>query len=128
MIKNIVKGHNLELTEAIQAAAEKVATALDKHVDPDDSSAIVEIEVSRTTNHHRAGFIFRAEADFHSRLGSMRAEAEREDLYVALAAVKDEIVESLRSKKSKRIDFVRRSGLAVKNMLRGLPWGKGKKQ
>jgi ribosomal subunit interface protein len=126
MIKKIVKSSNLELTPAIDAAAEKVAVALDKYVAADDTSAIAEIEVSRTTNHHRSGEIFRAEVNFHSRVGSLRAEAEKEDLYAALAMVKDEIVEALRSKKGKRIDFVRRSGLAVKNMLRGLPWKRGK--
>jgi ribosomal subunit interface protein len=124
MIKKILKGTNIQLTEAIEAAGDKVVQALERYVAPDDTSAIAEIEVARTTNHHRSGDIFRAEVNFHSRLGSMRAEAEKEDLYAALSAVKDEIVEVLRSKKGKRIDFVRRSGLAVKNMLKGLPWKK----
>lgn len=124
MIKKIVKGTNLELTPAIDAAVEKLALTLDRYVDPTDTSALIEVEVARTTNHHRSGDVFRAEANFHSRIGSLRAEAEKEDLYAAIASVKDEIVESLRSKKSKKIDFVRRSGLKLKNMLKGLPWRK----
>ncbi|MDE1875094.1 MAG: HPF/RaiA family ribosome-associated protein [Patescibacteria group bacterium] len=124
MIQKIIKATGLSLTPAIDAAADKVVQALDKYVEADDTSALAEIEVSRTTQHHRTGEIFRAEINFRSRLGSFRAESEKEDLYAALTAVKDELVESLRSKKAKRVDFLKRSGAAVKNMLRGLPWKK----
>lgn len=124
MIKKILKGTNLSLTPAIEMAADKIVAALDKYVDNSDTSALCEIEVARTTNHHRSGEIFRAEINFHSRVGSLRAEAEKEDLYAAMSAAKDELVEALRSKKAKKISFVRRSGLAVKNMLKGLPWKK----
>ncbi len=127
MVKKILKGTGLSLTPAIEAAADKIVTALDRYVDPQDTSAIAEIEVGRTTNHHRSGDIFRAEINFHSRLGSLRAEASKEDLYAAMAAAKDEIVESLRSKKSKRVDFIRRHGVRLKNMLKGLTWGRGTK-
>lgn len=124
MVKKIVKGTGLELTPAIDAAADKIIDALNKYVDPTDTSAIAEIEVSKTTNHHRSGDIFRAEINFHSRVGSIRVESEKEDLYAAMIEVKDEAVETLRSKKAKKIDFVRRSGLKLKNMLKGLPWRK----
>ncbi len=125
MIKKILKGTGLELTPAIEGAVDKIVEAIDKLVDPTDTSAIVDVEVAKTTNHHRSGDIFRAEVNFHSRLGNIRVEAERSDLYVALTEVKDEIVETLRSKKSKKMDFVRKSGLKLKNMLKGLPWNKG---
>lgn len=124
MVKKILKGTGLELTQAIHAAADKIIDALNKYVDPTDTSALAEIEVSRTTNHHRSGDIFRAEINFHSRIGSIRVESEKEDLYVAMTEIKDEVVEALRSKKAKKIDFVRRSGLKLKNMLKGLPWKK----
>jgi ribosomal subunit interface protein len=127
MIKKILKGTGLSLTPAIEASADKIIAAIEKYVDPQDTSAIAEIEVARTTNHHRSGEIFRAEINFHSRLGSFRAEAEKEDLYVAMGVVKDEIVESLRSKKSKKVDFIRRHGIKFKNMIKGISWGKADK-
>lgn len=120
MIKKTVKGTGIDLSDAISAAVDKVVASIDKYVDPSDTSALVDIEVGKTTNHHRSGEIFRAEINFHSRIGTLRAEAEKEDLYVALVAAKDEIVESLRSKKSKRTDFIKRSGAKIKNMIRGL--------
>ncbi len=124
MIKKTLKGTAISLTPAIESAVEKAVEQLDKYVDPTDTSAKAEVEVGRTTEHHRSGDIFRAEINFHSRLGDFRAEAERQDLYSAIIAAKDELVESLRSKKAKRVDFVRRSGLALKSMLKGLPWKK----
>jgi ribosomal subunit interface protein len=127
MIKKTLKGTGIDLSDAITASVDKVVASIDKYVDPSDTSALVDIEVGKTTNHHRSGEIFRAEINFHSRIGSLRAEAEKEDLYVALTAAKDEIVESLRSKKSKRTDFVRRSGIKLKNMLRALPWERFKR-
>ena len=126
MIKKTLKGTGIGLTPAIESVVDKVVAALDKYIDSSDTSALADIEVGRTTYHHKSGEIFRAEINFHSRLGSFRVESEKEDLYAALYAAKDELVESLRSKKSKKIDFVRRSGLALKNMLKGLPWRKGR--
>lgn len=126
MIKTILKGTSITLTPAIEQAVDKVVSALESYVDPSDTSALAEVEVSRTTHHHRSGEIFRAEINFHSRHGNLRAESEKEDLYVALGVAKDELIEILRSHKSKRIRFVRRSGLVLKNMLRGLPWIKRK--
>ncbi|HEU0080918.1 MAG TPA: HPF/RaiA family ribosome-associated protein [Candidatus Paceibacterota bacterium] len=126
MVQKILKGTAIALTPAIEAAVDKIVAALDRNVERDDTSALAEIEVARTTHHHKSGEIFRAEINFRSRIGSLRAEAEREDLYAALTEAKDQIVEALRSKKAKKVDFVRRSGLAVKNMLKGLPWRKGK--
>ncbi|HEY0908461.1 MAG TPA: HPF/RaiA family ribosome-associated protein [Candidatus Paceibacterota bacterium] len=125
MVQKIVKGTGLELTPAIDSAVDKVVEAISRYVDPADTSALAEVEVSKTTNHHRSGDIFRAEINFRSGVGTLRVEAEREDLYVALTAVKDELGEMLRTKKAKKLDVVRRSGLKLKNMLKGLPWRKG---
>ena len=124
MIRKILKSTSLSITPAIEQAAEKVFSSIENYVDPNDTSAIAEIEVSRTTHHHRSGEIFRAEINFHHRHGDIRAESEKEDLYVALTAIRDEILESLRMRKSKRVHFIKRSGLALKQMLRGFPWKK----
>ena len=126
MIRKILKGASLSLSPAIEQAVDKAIAPLEKYVDPDDTGALAEIEVSKTTAHHKSGEIFRAEINFHSRRGDFRVESEKEDLYAAISAVKDELVEILRLKKTKRIHFIKRSGLALKNMLRDLPWKKGK--
>lgn len=126
MVRKIVKGTGITLTPAIDSAIDKVVEMLNKYIDPSDTAAMVEIEVGKTTNHHRSGDIFRAEINFRSKIGNLRAESEQDDLYAALTTVKDEIAENLRSKKAKKIDFVKRSGSKLKTVLKGLPWN-GKK-
>lgn len=126
MITKRIKGTNIELSESIHFSVDKVILALEKYVDSTDTSTLADIEVGRTTNHHKTGDVFRAEINFHSRLGSIYAEAEMGDLHAALSAVKDEVVEALRSKKSKKVSFVRRNAVKLKNMLKGLPWRRGK--
>ncbi|MDO8579616.1 MAG: HPF/RaiA family ribosome-associated protein [bacterium] len=126
MIRKTLKATSFLLTAGIEQAVDRIVESLETYVDPDDTSALAEIEVSRTTRHHRGGEIFRAEINFHSRRGNLRVESEKEDLYIALGAAKDELLEALRSRKLKRIHFIRRSGLALKNMLRGLPWRRRK--
>lgn len=126
MIKKTVKATGISLDPSIDDAIAKVVSSIEKFADPKDESALVDIEVGKTTNHHRSGDIFRAEINFHSKVGDLRAEAEKGDLFAALAAAKDEIVEALRSTKAKKMDFVRRNGLRLKQMLKGLPWMGGK--
>lgn len=126
MIRKILKATSFVLTAGIEQTVDGIIESLEIYVDPDDTSAMAEIEVSRTTRHHRGGEIFRAEINFHSRRGNLRVESEKEDLHVALSTARDELLEALRSRKLKRIHFIRRSGLALKNMLRGLPWRRRK--
>lgn len=126
MIRKILKGTSLSLTEAIEQTVDKVVSSLESYVDPDDTSALAEIEVSRTTHHHKSGDIFRAEINFHSRHGNARVESSKSDLYSALMTARDELTDILQSRKSKRIHFLKKSGLALKNMLRGLPWRRRK--
>lgn len=126
MIKKTIKATGLSLDPSIDEAIEKVVVAIEKFSDAQDESTLLDIEVGKTTNHHRSGDIFRAEINFHSKIGNLRAEAEKEDLFSALTSAKEEIIEALRSKKSKKMDFVRKNGLKLKHMLKGLPWIGGK--
>ena len=118
-MKKTTKVTNIVLTPGISDYLDKKLGALDRYLDPNDDSVIVDVEIAKTTNRHRSGDIFKAEATLHGRQLDTRAEVEREDLYAAIDGMKDELIETLRSKKHKRIDFIRRSGLKLKNLLRG---------
>ncbi len=119
MIKKTLKATNIELTDAIGSYVDKILMTIEKHVDADDTSAIADIEVGKTTHHHKSGDIFRAEVNLRTRIGTFRAVAETPDLYAAIDEVKDEIANVLASKKRRRTDFIRKSGLALKNVIRG---------
>lgn len=120
MIKKTLKATNIELTDAIGSYVDKILTAIEKHVDIDDTSVLADIEVGKTSHHHKSGDIFRAEVNLHTRLGTFRAVSETGDLYAAIDDVKDEISQMLASKKRRRNDFLRKSNLALKNMIKGI--------
>lgn len=90
-----------------------------------DPSAICDFEVGKTTKHHKAGDIFRAEAHIVAAKRDVYAESEQADLYAAIDAVRDEVMRQLSSDKAKKISSMRRGGTMVKNIVKGLWKGTG---
>lgn len=85
-----------------------------------DTTAQVDVDLAKTTNHHRKGDVFRAEIHITAKDKNLFASAEEEDLYRAIDMVRDEMLQEIRSNKSKKISLVRRGGARVKNILKGL--------
>lgn len=77
------------------------------------------VEIGKTTDHHRKGFVFRAEINFTAGPVALRSEAVHEDLYAAIDAAKDEMDRELRRHKGKHIDLLKRGGAKIKEFLRG---------
>ncbi|MEK7134452.1 MAG: ribosome-associated translation inhibitor RaiA [Patescibacteria group bacterium] len=120
MIKiNKIKGTNIELTSAISDYAAKKVSQLEKFVAPDDTSAMVDVEVGKTTKHHQTGDVFRAEFNLFVGGKQYNAASEKEDLYAALDDVKDEIARELSKSKTRTRDLARRGGASIKNIVRG---------
>jgi len=76
------------------------------------------VEVGKTTLHHQKGDIFRAEAQMHLPEKSLRAEAEREDLKLAITEVKDELQRELKQYKGKTEAITKRRSRFFKKLLR----------
>jgi len=94
-----IKGTNLELTEAIKNYVNEKIGSLDKFFE-----GILEarVDIGLTTKHHQKGNIFRAEVNLEvPRKHILRAEAEREDLYMAINEVKNELQQQLKKFKGK---------------------------
>ena len=81
---------------------------------------MLDVEVGRTTQHHKSGDIFRAEINLKLKGDSLRAVREAEDLYAAIDQVKDEIVDLLTTHADKRRTLLRRGAAKIKNILKGL--------
>lgn len=114
-MKTIITGKNLEITEAIDSYITKRFDGIVKFL---DDSALVEVEILRTTYHHKSGEIFRAEVNIMNKGDHTRAAAEEEDLYKAIDKLRDETVHILSSKKGKRQNLWKRGKLQLKKMLR----------
>ena len=114
-----IKTTNIELTYALETYVEEKIKSVEKFVIPHEEEApLVEVEVGKTTKHHNSGEVFRAEVNLHVRGKYFRAVSEKDDLYVAIDDMKDELVRELNSYKGKERTLVRRGAGMIKNLLR----------
>lgn len=111
----IVKMKNCQLTEAIENYLHKRIAALEKFSKDLDSELItIEVELGRTTQHHRTGDIFRAEINFSAGKIFLRAEAEKEDLYAAIDEAKDDLAREIKKFKTKKETIFLRGARSLK--------------
>jgi putative sigma-54 modulation protein len=115
-----IKATNIELTEAIRDYVNKKFNSVSKFIQRTDESALCRVEVGKVTQHHNKGDVFRAEGKLHIAGKELYASSEKEDLYVAIDDVKDELVRELKTTKEKKINMVRRGGARIKDMLKGM--------
>lgn len=122
--KNIIikiKSTNFELTPAVE---DYIRTKIDmlqkflKYYAQKSGKLIFEVDIGKTTEHHRKGNIFRAEINFTAGGIFLRAVAEKEDLYAAIDKVKDEMQRELRRNKNKTLVILKRGSAQLKRLLR----------
>ncbi|HVS80052.1 MAG TPA: ribosome-associated translation inhibitor RaiA [Candidatus Paceibacterota bacterium] len=111
------KATNMELTQAINDYVAKMVEAIEKFIDLGDESAILDIEVGKTTNHHRTGDYYRAEVNLEWAGRQYYSAAEKDDLYAAIDEVKDQVVSELAKSKDKHAERIREGGKEAKEML-----------
>jgi len=114
-MKISIKATGIELTPAIEAAVEEKIGGLDKFL-----GGIIDavVEVGKSTKHHQKGPYFRAEADLRVSGKIIRAEAETEDLYMAITKLKDELQQEIKKYKEKMLAKEKRGGRAAKRMFK----------
>jgi putative sigma-54 modulation protein len=117
-----IKATNIELTPAISDYVDRKINSVYKYLETTDneSDIIAQVEVGKTTNHHKAGEIFRAEVHISGSGLNLYAVAETEDLYASIDKVRDEIANEVKRNKEKRFALARRGGQMVKDMMRGV--------
>lgn len=102
-MKIIIKSKNIELTPAIESYINKKLKFIDKLLEKHlkNAEAIVNIEIAKTTLHHRKGNIFYAEANLTLPSKFLRAEEQNINLYAAIDLLKDKIKQEILKFKSK---------------------------
>ena len=113
-----IKATGIELTQAITDYVHEKVSTLEKYLTNPDS--VAEVEVGRTTQHHKSGEVFKAEVHVTGNGLDLYAVSEHSDLYAAIDEVKDEIVRNTVSEKGRRQTLSRRGGQMVKNMIKGI--------
>ena len=112
-----IQATGIELTPAISEYVEKKIRALEKFMRHAD--AVAQVEVGRSTQHHKTGEVFKAEVHITGAGIDLYAVSEHSDLYAAIDLVKDDIARSVVQLKGKRETLTRRGAKAIKNMMNG---------
>ena len=120
-MKYNVKTTNIILTPAITDYLDKRLSRLDKFISPEDLQTVMcYVEIGKTTKHHKAGDVFKAELTLHIGGKSLRAVDENDDLYTAIDAVNDRMANDIKSFKNKKFSLIKRGRAKLKSLLKGL--------
>lgn len=113
-----IKSTLIELTPALQDYTEKRLRTITKYTEGD---CLIEVEIGKTTNHHRNGEVYRAEVNVMTPLGKQyRAVSEKMDLYEAIDDIRSEIIREIKSGKSKNQTLFRRGSQKLKSLIKGM--------
>ena len=112
------KGTNMQITEEIKDYLYKKLAHLDKFVDSQDESIMCDVELGKTTNHHKKGNIFRTEINLHIAGKNLRAVSEMDELFASIDIAKDEMTRELNFNKDKRVTLVKKGGEKIKKMIK----------
>jgi ribosomal subunit interface protein len=113
-----IKTTNISLTPETKEYLERKLAMLGKIIDFENGNVYAQVELGKTTEHHKQGDIFRAEINLRMAGRSFRAVSEKQDLYAAIDAMKDELGREVKSGKDKKVSLLRRGGQRIKKMLR----------
>ena len=115
-----IKAVDIELTEAIENYADKkIKEALEKFIKENQKNSIlVELEVSKTNNHHSNGDMYKASAKAHGFQKNIFAEEIKDDLYAAIDGLKDKLSELVLNTKTKRRSISHKLAIKFKNLLK----------
>ena len=97
-----LKGTNLQLLESTREYVDrKLVRAAEKLLVRDGDALSLEIEVGKTTKHHKTGPYFRAEANLSIGKTMLRAEALGETLNEAIDLVEGELTREIKKFKER---------------------------
>lgn len=116
-MKITIRQKNLEITSALQEyIVRKVINPVEKFLKRNMTrdAPILDIEMSRTTKHHRKGQVYRASAGLTLGKTVLHAEAEDRDIHAACDSLENELKREIDGFKSKISAVSRRKARAVK--------------
>lgn len=107
------------MTDAIREYVHKRLESIEKLASTPESELQVNVEVGKTTNHHKSGDIFRAEVNINMNGTMLYAVSEQSDLYVAIDDVRDEITAKVKKARDRKRSSIREGGAKVKTFIKG---------
>ena len=97
-MKFIITAKKIQITEKIKEYIEERLGSCEKYINT-DFPLIAKVELGKTTDHHNKGKIFMASVNIKLKYKFLRAEATREDIYLAINELRDRLKTELRKYK-----------------------------
>ena len=113
----------MESTLAIHDYVAKRVTNLSKLLDKLEQTTgeiLINFNVAKTTNHHKAGEFFHADCSVLTKRGKYFSSEDKEDLYEAIDAVKENLFREISKDKDRKQTLFKRGATSVKKMMKGL--------
>ena len=117
-----IKATGIALTPAISDYVYKKISSVEKYLSKKGPTASAQVEVGKTTKHHKSGDVFKAEVRLIGGGLDMYAVEEAEDLYAAIDLVEAEITRGILKTKGRHIQLLRRGQRAIKDLMKDFPW------
>lgn len=114
-MKISISGSHIDLTDALRNHVDHEFKKLEKLIEP---NARIDVEIGKTTEHHKQGNIFKAEAKIVEAKAEYFAEFITEDLYSAIGMLSDELSQQITRSKSRHRTLFKRGGAMIKKLLR----------
>ncbi len=114
-MKIITKGTHVDITTSVEEYLYKKLSSIEKFLNDDTR---VQVELERTTHHHKSGDIYRVEVNIHFKGKLYRVEKISPDMYSSIDLVQDDLFNLLSTKKDKNMTLFRKGAQKIKNMFR----------
>ena len=114
---------NMELTPAISEYVTGRVSDFEKlltKIELQDEEIIGNFEVSKSTNHHKAGDVFHADCSVSVDGKQFYASSDKEDLYQAIDEVKERLYTAISKSRNRKQTLFKRGATSVKKMMKGL--------
>lgn len=108
-------GTNIDITEALR---EKVYAEFEKLKKVLDPRVRISVEIGKTTNHHKGGQVYKAEAKIVEPKAEYFANFITENLYTSITTLADELFEKVTKSKAKHRSLSKRGGAKIKKLLK----------
>lgn len=120
-----VKAENITLTPDVYSYLEKKLANVEKILEG-DSAAFAQVEIGKSSRHHKTGNFFEARIQLHYSGQDITVQALGESVYAAIDGMKDELSRELTSLKDRHVTQGRKGGRRIKELLRSVwPFGGG---
>ena len=105
----------MDITDALRNRVIQEFARLEKILDP---NVRIMVEIGKTTNHHKQGEIYKAEAKIVEPKAEYFANIITENLYVSIDTLADELFEQVTKSKSRHRVLMRKGQSIIKKLLR----------